>query len=139
MPPLAQRVMVPGRPPMMYVVTGRVQEHNNDVAIAFLNPLPQQPMDFEEIRNTLENFLNVHLGIPTTQIQPCPHGQAYVRFSHLFHRDALIQNSPHQFGNGSISFIPHNRAWNNRLQCLLMKFGWCSLVLILIFGLTPSR
>lgn len=99
---------------MMRVVTGRVQEHNNDVAIATLNPLPPHPMDFGEIRNLLENFINVHLGIPTMQIQPCPHGQAYVRFSHLFHRDALIQNSPHQFGAGSISFIPHNRAWNNR-------------------------
>jgi len=99
MPPMAQWVMVPGCPAMMRVVTGRVQEHNNDVAIAFLNPLPQQQMDYE-IRNILENFINVHLGIPTTQIQPCPHGQAYDRFSHLFHRDSLIQNSPHYIGNG---------------------------------------
>lgn len=114
MPPMAQRVMVTGRPAMMRVVTSQVQERNNDMAIAFLNPLPQQPMDFEEIRATLDNFLAVHLGIPTIQIQPCPHGQAYVRFSHLFHRDVLIQNSPHQFGLGTISFIPHNRAWNNR-------------------------
>lgn len=53
------------------------------------------------------------MGFPTLTIQPCPHGQAYVRFAHLFHRDLLIQNGPHQFGNVHISFIPHNRAWNN--------------------------
>jgi hypothetical protein len=53
MPPTEQWVMVPGRPAMMRVVTGRVQEHNNDAAIAFLNLLSQQQMDFEEIRDIL--------------------------------------------------------------------------------------
>lgn len=51
--------MIPGRPTMMRVVTGRVQEQNNDVAIAYLNPLPQQHMNFDDIRGTLENFLQV--------------------------------------------------------------------------------
>lgn len=32
----------------------------------------------------------------------------------MHERDILIQGSPHQYGNGTISFIPHNRAWNNR-------------------------
>lgn len=26
----------------------------------------------------------------------------------------MINNGPHQFGNLHISFIPHDRAWNNR-------------------------
>jgi len=65
MPPRAQRVMVLGHPTMMRVVTGRVQEHNNDVAIARLHPLSQEQMNFEDIRNVLEDFLHVHLGIPT--------------------------------------------------------------------------
>ena len=94
----------------MRVITCRVQEHNNDVAIARLHPLPPEQMNFEDTRHILEDFLHVHLGIPTLTIQPCPHGQAYVRFSHLFHRDQLIQYGPYQFGNGHISFIPHNRA-----------------------------
>lgn len=114
MPPRAQRVIVPGRPTMMRVVTGRVHEMNNDVAIARLHPLPLEPMNFEDIRNILEDYLQVHLGIPVISIQPCPYGQAYVWFSRLFHRDQLIQAGPAQFGNGHISFIPHNRAWNNR-------------------------
>jgi hypothetical protein len=114
MPPHAQRVMVPGRPALMRVVTGRVQEHNNDVAIAILHPLLAEQLNFEDIRNALVDFLNVQMGIPTLTVQPCPHGQAYVRFSHFFHCDLLIQNSPHHFGHGTISFIAHNRAWNNR-------------------------
>lgn len=31
----------------------------------------------------------------------------------MHRRDLLINNSPHPFGNGTISFIPHNHAWNN--------------------------
>jgi hypothetical protein len=91
-----------------------VQEHNNDVAITILHPLPAEQLNFEDIRNALVDFLNVQMGIPTLTVQPCPHGQAYVRFSHFFHCDLLIQNSPHHFGHGTISFIAHNRAWNNR-------------------------
>lgn len=84
LPPHAQRVMVQGRPPVMRVVTGRVHERNNDVAIAHIHPLPKEQVNFEVIRETLSNFLNVQLGVPTISVQPCPHGQAYVRFSHLF-------------------------------------------------------
>lgn len=47
-------------------------------------------------------------------MQPTPLGPAYVRFNFMHERDQLIHNSPHPFGNGTISFIPHNRAWNNR-------------------------
>jgi hypothetical protein len=47
--------------------------------------LPEERLNFEDIRNILENFLHVQLGIPTLTIQPCPYGQAYVRFLHLFH------------------------------------------------------
>lgn len=114
MPQGAQRLMIPGRPLVRRVVTGVIQECNNDVAIATLNPLPQNHMAFGEIRNVLADFLNVHLGIPYQSIQRRPYGQAYVKFSYHHHRDFLINGSPHHYGNGTISFIPHNRAWNNR-------------------------
>jgi len=61
-------------------------------------------MDFDDIRNALADFLNVQMRIPYQSIQPCPFGQAYVTFTHLSHRK----------GNLHLSFIPHNRAWNNR-------------------------
>lgn len=114
MPDWRQRVMVPGHPAMHRVVTGRVQRCNKDVAIAFINPMPQGQLDFDVIRETLSQFLHVQMRMPTQSIQPCPYGQAYVTFSHMSHRDFLINNGPRQFGNVHISFTTHDRAWNNR-------------------------
>lgn len=109
----AQRVMIPGRPLMKRVVTAPIQERNNDVAIALLHPMPRHHIDFANIREILMAFFNAN-DIPYLTIQRCPFGQAYVRFSHLHHKDFLIGGGPYNFGNGTISFIPHNRACNNR-------------------------
>jgi hypothetical protein len=114
MPTWGQRVMVPGRPTMHSVVTGRLQRKNNDVAIAFLHPLPPKQTDFDNIRDTLVQFLNVQMNMSYQSIQPCPFGQSYVTFSHISHRDFLINSGPYQIGDTHISFIPHDRAWNNR-------------------------
>lgn len=53
LPPRAQRVMVLGRLAMMRVITGHVQEHDNDVSIARLHPLPPEQMNFEDTRHIL--------------------------------------------------------------------------------------
>lgn len=103
---------------MKKVITRVVQEHNNDLAIAFFNPAPNHAVNFEDIKNTLVNFLTVQHDFPYTTIQCCPYGQAYVRFAYHHHRDFLIHGSPHQVGGGSITFIPHNRAWNNRTSVM---------------------
>lgn len=76
MPQWSQKVMVPGRPVMQSVVTGRLQKINNDIAIAFIHPLPQDQMNFDDIRGTLAEFLNVQMNMPYQSIQPCPFGQA---------------------------------------------------------------
>ena len=55
--------MISGRPVMKRAVTGRVQQHNNDLAIATLHPLPQEQVDFEVFRNVLTDSLQVHNGI----------------------------------------------------------------------------
>ena len=110
----AQRQMINGRPLMRRVVVGLVTEQNNDLDIAILNPLPQGPISFLDIRSILEDFLHNHVNVGYRGMQPCPHGQAFIRFNYLLERDLLIQNSPHQYGNDTISFIPHNQAWNNR-------------------------
>lgn len=47
MPDGAQRLMIDGRPVMKHVVTDRVQQHNNDLAIATLHPLPEGQVDFQ--------------------------------------------------------------------------------------------
>lgn len=107
-------MMVQGRPLMQRVVIGRVQRRHNDLAIATFNPFPQEQLDFDSIRNVLVDFLTVQHQFPYEAIQPCPFGQAYVKFTYMHQRDLLIQNSPIPYGNGSISFIPHDKAWNNR-------------------------
>lgn len=95
MPKWGPRVMVLGRPVMHRIVTGRIQWRNNDVAIAFIHPLSQNQMDFDVIRDTLVEFLNVQMCMPYQAIQPCPFGQAYVTFSHMSHRAYLINSAPH--------------------------------------------
>ena len=75
-------------------------------------------MNFDDIRETLVQFLNVQMQMPYQSIQPCPFGQAYVTFSHMSHRDFLINSGPHQAGNFYISFIPHDRAWKKKNHCV---------------------
>ena len=52
--------MINGRPLMRRVVVGHVPKRNNDLFIATLNPMPQGPVDFMDIRNILDDFLLNH-------------------------------------------------------------------------------
>lgn len=126
MPLGAQRRVVNGRPVMRRVVIGHVAQQNNDVAIANLHLMPQGPINFMAIHNVIEGFLR-HRGIGFRSMQSCPFGQAYVRFNYILQRDLLIAESPHQFGNGSISFLAHNHAWNNR-TALMTHEVWIMLL-----------
>lgn len=47
-------------------------------------------------------------------IQPCPFGQAYVRFNFFHDRDRLIHSSPHQSDDVSISYVEHDKCWNHK-------------------------
>jgi hypothetical protein len=108
-----QRMIVPGCPVMRRVVVGHVPQSNNDLAIVQLHPMPVAHVNFMDIRNVIEDFLHEqNIGFRSMQLTPL--GQAYVRFNYMHERDMLIHNSPHPYGNGTISFTPHNRAWNNR-------------------------
>jgi hypothetical protein len=53
------RPMILGRPLMKRVVTRHIQERNNDVAIALLNPLSGHHINFEDICNVIDDFLIV--------------------------------------------------------------------------------
>jgi hypothetical protein len=64
LPEGADRLVIPRRPLIKRVVTGRVQEQNNDLAIAMIHPMPQEQVDFEVIREALVDFLNVQRRIP---------------------------------------------------------------------------
>lgn len=109
-----QHQMINGRPLMRCVVAGHVPQRNNDLVIATFNPMLQGQIDFVDICNVLHDFLRNHARVGYRTMQPCPHGQAFVHLNYLLDKDLLIDNSPHQYGNGTISFVAHDRAWNNR-------------------------
>jgi hypothetical protein len=113
-----QRVVVPNRKAMSRVILGRPAKRNPDVAIVTINPLPQHQVAFNNIRDVLHDFLRNHARVDYTYIQPCPFGQAYVKFVYFHDRDQLIHNSPHQFGDVFISFVEHDRGANHRAVTL---------------------
>jgi hypothetical protein len=59
---------------MHRVVTGPLRRVFNDIVIAFIHPLPPDQMQFNDIRDSLAEFLNVQMGMPFQSIQPCPFG-----------------------------------------------------------------
>jgi hypothetical protein len=91
------RVLIPGRRPMSRVILGRPSRRNLDLAIATVHPLPQHQVHFNVIRDVLADFLGVQAQVGFRSIQPCPLGQAFVRFNTYHDRDQLIRNSPHAF------------------------------------------
>lgn len=99
---------------MHRVIIGHVAQRNNDLAIATLHPISVEHVNFLDIRNVIEDFLRNQAQVGFRSMQPCPFGQAYVKFNYMHERDLLIQTSPHQYGNDTISFIPHNRGSNHR-------------------------
>ena len=113
MPRGFQHVQIEGRKLMSRVVMGPPHAWNSDLAIATIEPLPEQQVSFAAIRNVLEDFLRDEMGVTFCSIQPCPFGQAYVRFNNFHDRDRLILASPINFGNVRISFVAHNNGWNH--------------------------
>jgi hypothetical protein len=90
--------------------------------------MPQGQVHFENFRDVLIDFLNISAQVGFKSVQKCPFGQAYVQVAHLRDRDMLINNSPHVFGDISISFSKHNeginwsRAQLNR-ECWILLVG----------------
>nr|TKW29201.1 hypothetical protein SEVIR_3G380600v2 [Setaria viridis] len=118
MPRGCQRQIVGFRKPMSRVVLGGARRNQSDVAIAKIEPLPQLQVSFQSIRELLDDFLRNHKGLAIHSIQPCPYGQAYVRFHFVHEKDFLIGGGQHQYGQYRISFSDHNRGWNNRLTTM---------------------
>jgi hypothetical protein len=62
-------------------------------------------------------------------MQPTHLGQTYVRFNNAYDKYQLIQDSPFQSGDISITFVDHNRGRNWRAinfnrECSLMLLGY---------------
>jgi hypothetical protein len=86
-------------------------------------------VDFEVIRESLEEFLVQHKHLSIRSIQPTHLGQAYVAFEYVFDKDNLVQNSPHHYDGISIFFVNYNqdRNWKSftfNRECWLMFLGF---------------
>lgn len=84
--------------------------------------MPNHQVSFNGIHDVLDEFLRDHMHAFFRSIQPCPFGQAYVRFHNYYDRDRLIHGSPHAFGDVHISFIPHDKAWNHKRVTMNHEF-----------------
>jgi hypothetical protein len=87
---MAQAVM---RPPP------RVHE---DYAIISIDPIPPIPLQFQTVREVVEEFLDEHMHVGFRDIRPTHLGQALVRFENIFDRGMLVNNSPPIWGGGLI-------------------------------------
>lgn len=115
MPRGCHRQLVGFRKSMPRVVLGGPCRNNNDVAITSIEPLPNQQVSFQSIRELLDDFMRNRRRVAFHSIQPCPYGQTYVRFHFVHDKDFLISGSPHEYGNYRISFTEHNRGKNNKI------------------------
>lgn len=101
---------------------------NEDLAIAVFDPLPGNELQFAAVRAVLRDFLRDEVHIAFRDIHTHL-GLAMVKFAHVYDRDTLVLDSPHIFGNVSVSFVKHNEGRNcRRLQfdhhCWLLLLGF---------------
>ena len=65
------------------------------------------------MREILSDFLiDQRLGF--SEIEPCPSGQAYVKFNSVFDRDDMVARIPHLFTDVDVIFQKHDRGLNWR-------------------------
>lgn len=85
---------------------------HEDWVIATIEPLPGHPLNFLDVKGVLDDFFADVAHVQVRTIQRTHLGQALVQFVRTYDRDRLMFNSPHQFGDISISFTRHNQGRN---------------------------
>jgi hypothetical protein len=125
------RVLVPGRPKYVRVVTSAPRPVNEDLAIVTITNLPQGEFPFAETRNRILELIEGEYALRVVEIQRSPfaRGQAFVRLNRVSDRDSLVHFSPHFHQGLSFSFAKHNRGPNARRvlfnrECWLMLIGF---------------
>jgi hypothetical protein len=88
---------------------------HEDYAIVSIDPLPANPLQFQTMREVVEEFLDVHMHVEFRDIQLTHLGQALVRFENIFDRDLLVNNNPHPYEGVNFHVIHHNAARNWRV------------------------
>lgn len=78
--PLGFEVLhVKGRTGVSRAIVLRRTPHHEDVAITTIHPLPEQ-VHFPNVREVLEEFLDIVKHVGVQSVQQCPIGEAYVQF-----------------------------------------------------------
>jgi hypothetical protein len=88
---------------------------HEDWAIITIHPLPKDEVHFPNVKEVVHEFLVHHKRIRTRDIQRTHLGWTLVRFDHIYDRDNLIAQSPHPYGDVSLTFVKHNEGRNWRL------------------------
>jgi hypothetical protein len=107
-----QTVEIQHREMMAHVVVRQTQTMHEDFAVVSVHPVPHNAMQFEPVREVVREFLEDHMGARVYDIQSTHLGQALVQFVHIHHRDYLVNNSPHPYGDVDFSLVRHNQGRN---------------------------
>lgn len=123
------RIDVQARKPMERVVLMRPRNRIHDLAIVSIYPMLEHQVPFQAIRDVVSDFLTNGQHVEFTDMQPTHLGQAFIRFKNVCDRDRLIEMSPFQFGDVSVSFVEHNkgrnwRAINFNRECWMLLLGY---------------
>ena len=100
---------------------------HEDWAIATIQPLSGNILNFQAVRAVLEDFFVEEARVQIRSIEPSHLGQALVQLARVPDRDTLVLNNPHQFGNMAISFVRHNQG-RNRSRVQFNREVWLMLL-----------
>ncbi|XP_066325403.1 uncharacterized protein [Miscanthus floridulus] len=115
------------RPPLRHevYVAGCYSLHDEDLAIVKLQP-PVHKDDFASLDSALRAFFEEMHRVRVAEIQPCPLGDAYVRFNTALEREKFL-GPVFSFGNCSMTVIKHDEGDNVRSYDLDRE-AWVMLV-----------
>jgi hypothetical protein len=93
-------------------VVGCFTQHNEDLAIVQLQP-PVHKGDFDSLAPALRAFFEDIQEVLVVEVQPCPLGDAYVRFNSALDRERFL-GPVFSFGTYGMRVIKHDDAGNAR-------------------------
>lgn len=117
----------PPHPPLRHevFVTGCYTLYNEDLAIVRLQP-PVNKDDFDNLATALRAFFTDVHQVRVADIQPCPLGDAYVRFNTALEREQFL-GIEFRFGRYNMRIIKHDEGENVRSHNLDRE-AWVMLV-----------
>lgn len=91
-------------------VIGCFNQYNEDLAIIKLEPAINKE-DFDQLATALRSFFKEIHEVHVAEVQPCPFGEAYVRFNSTLERERFL-GPVFSFGSYSMRVIKHDEGDN---------------------------